>query len=119
MFVYGCFKEWRKNPLWSCSYCLAFLLPLNDLRGEIDGLVKTNVLKNLSNTGNVEIPTLFATVKDTGAIDVCFDEDEQYDVNVKDLRADSWCNRRTQTELKSRFSIFKAVEHDAMEERHF
>ena len=128
VFLYGYFKEWRKNPHWSFSCCLAFLLPLNDLWGEIGGLVQTNVLKIPLNTGDLEIPTLFATVKDTGAIDVSFDVGGQHDVNVKDLRADSCeaatCinrkyNRSTQTELKSRFSIFKAVEQDAMEETQF
>ena len=128
MFLYGYFKEWRKNPHWSFSCCLAFLLPLNDLWGEIGGLVQTNVLKIPLNTGDLEIPTLFATVKDTGAIDVSFDVGGQHDVNVKDLRADSCeaatCinrkyNRSTQTELKSRFSVFKAVEQDAMEETQF
>lgn len=128
MFLYGYFKEWRKNPHWSCSCCLAFLLPLNDLRGEIGGLVETNVLKNPLNTGNVEIPTLFATVKDTGVIDVSFDEGEQHDVNMRDSLADSCeattcinrkCNRGTQTEIQSRFSIFDAVEYDAVETTHF
>lgn len=66
---------------------MAFLLPLNDLRGEIGGLVETNVLKNPLKTGNLEIPTLFATVKDTGVIDVSLDEGDRHDVNMKDLRA--------------------------------
>ena len=90
--------------------------------------METNVLKNPLNTGNVELPTLFTTVKDTGIIDVSFDEGEQHDVSMKDLRADSCeaatyrnrkCNRGTQTDIKSLFSIFDAVEHDAMETTHF
>lgn len=95
-----------------------------------DNLVYTpqNVLKNPLNTGNMEIPTLIATVKDTGVIDVSLDEGEQHDVNMKVLQGDSYkaatctnrkCNRGTQTELQSPFSIFDAEEHDAMEETHF
>lgn len=128
VFFYDYFKEWRKNPQWSCSCCLAFLLPLNDLRGEIGGLVETNVLKNPLKTGNLEIPTLFATVKDTGVIDVSLDEGDRHDVNMKDLRADSCeaatcikrkCNRCTQTEIQSLFPIFDAMDRDAMETTHF
>lgn len=128
VFLYGYFKEWRKNPHWSCSCCLTFLLPLNDLRGEIGDLLETNVLKNPLKTGNVEIPTLFATVKDTGVIDVSFDVGDLHDVNMKDLRADSceaatcikrkW-NRGTQTEIQSLFPMFDAMEHDAVETTHF
>lgn len=90
--------------------------------------METNVLKNPLKTGNVEIPTLFATVKDTGVIDVSFDVGDLHDVNMKDLRADSceaatcikrkW-NRGTQTEIQSLFPMFDAMEHDAVETTHF
>ena len=90
--------------------------------------METNVLKNPIETGNVELPTLFATVKDTGVIDVSFDEGDRHDVDMKDLRADSCkaatCikrkyNRGTQTEIQSLFPIFDAIEHDAVESTHF
>ena len=81
MFLYGYLKEWRKNPHWSLSCCLALLLPLNDLQGEISGLVGSgaNVLDNQLQTGQTEDTTIFAAVKDSGAIDVSLEEGRQDD----------------------------------------
>lgn len=81
MFLYGYLMEWRKNPHWSLSCCLALLLPLNDLQGEISGLVGSgaNVLDNQLQTGQTEDTTIFAAVKDSGAIDVSLDEGQQDD----------------------------------------
>ncbi len=88
MFLYRFLKEWRKNPHWSFSCCLALLLPLNDLQGETRGLVDTNVLKNQLQTGKVEKPTLLSAVKDSGVIDVTF-EGEQADDNVMETNAEN------------------------------
>ncbi|XP_078378081.1 uncharacterized protein LOC144661254 [Oculina patagonica] len=107
VFLYRFLEEWRKNPHWSYSCCLALLLPLNDLQGEIRGLVDTNVLKNQLQTGKVEKPTLLSAVKDSGAIDVTF-EGEQADDNIIERNAENCqhvmysgtkCHQGTQTEL--------------------
>jgi len=53
------------------------LLPLNDLRGEILGLVGENVLGTQLQTGNFEMTTLRGAIKDSGAFDVTLQEGEQ------------------------------------------
>ena len=70
MGVYCYFKEWRKNPHWSLSCCLALLLPLNDLQGEVSGLASTDVLKSQLKTGDMEMTTILIDVQDNGVIDV-------------------------------------------------
>ena len=73
MHLYGYLREWRKNPQWSFSCCLALILPLVDLSGDISGLAGTNVL----NTGQMETITIVDAVKDSGAIDVTVEGEEQ------------------------------------------
>ena len=110
MFLYGYLKEWRKNPHWSLSCCLALLLPLNDLQGEISGLVgsSTNILDNQLQTGQTEDTTIFAAVKDSGAIDVSLDEGQQDDdSSMEDQRekcpeaerGETKCHKGSQTDL--------------------
>jgi len=85
VFLCRFIKEWRRNPHWPFSCCLAALLPLNDLQGEIRGLVETNFLKNQLQTGKFEKPTILSVVKDSGAIDVTFEEckqDEDYAIEI-------------------------------------
>ncbi|KAL9973009.1 hypothetical protein ACROYT_G019413 [Oculina patagonica] len=77
--LYNYFQEWRKNPKWSFTCCLALLLTLNDLQGEISGLAETNVLKSQLDTGEFSVPTVLAAVKDSGAIDVSLEKGEQGD----------------------------------------
>ena len=77
MHLYGYFKEWRQNPQWSLSCCLALLLPLNDLQGDVTGMAGTNVLNNQIQTGQVDMPTLLGAVKDSSAVDVTFKRGEQ------------------------------------------
>lgn len=67
-FLYQYFKEWRKNPEWSFSCCLALLLPLNDLQGEIRGMAGKNILKTQLQTGIIEKPSIAACAKDSGAM---------------------------------------------------
>ena len=74
VFLYANFKEWRKNPHWSFSCCLVLLLPLNDLQGEIRGMVNADFLKNQLQTGKIDKPTILSAVKDSGAIDVTFED---------------------------------------------
>ena len=70
IFIYRFFKEWRKNPRWSFSCCLALLLPLNDLMQEVLGMVGKNVLKQQLKTGNVDMPSLSGTLKESGAVSI-------------------------------------------------
>ena len=74
MNLYRYLKEWRKNPHCSISCFLAFLLPLNDLEGEIFGLAETDALQSQLQTGETEMPTILSAVKDSGAIDVTLEE---------------------------------------------
>ncbi|KAL9966621.1 hypothetical protein ACROYT_G024724 [Oculina patagonica] len=111
LFLYQYLKEWRKNPHWSFSCCLALLLPLNDLQGEIRGLVGTNVLSSQLQSGEFEKPTaaVLSAVKESGAIDVTLEEGDQgdYDTTVVGDEScqvaeysDTRCHQGTQTELR-------------------
>jgi len=73
--------EWRKNPHWSFSCCLALLLPLINLPGEISGLVGTNITNTQLDTGQFEMQSVVGAVKDSGVIDVTLDDEEQDDDN--------------------------------------
>ena len=70
MFIYRFFKEWRKNPRWSFSCCLALLLPLNDLQQEVLGMTGKNVLKQQLKTGNVDMPSLSGALKESGVVSI-------------------------------------------------
>ena len=69
-------NEWRKNPHWSFSCCLALVLPLIALPGEISSLSKTNILRTQLNSGRMELGTLTDAVKNCGVIEVTLQEDE-------------------------------------------
>ena len=77
IYIYRYFKEWRKNPKWSLSCCLALLLPLNELQGEIRGLAATNVLKQQLQTGRIDMPSMTTTIKDSGVVDFTLQEEEE------------------------------------------
>ena len=70
-------KEWRKNPQWSLSCCLAILLPLNDLQGELRGVVGRNVLKQQLQTGKINMPSMASTLKESGAVDFSLEEADE------------------------------------------
>ena len=108
MNLYRYLKEWRKNPQWSFSCCLALLLPLSDLQGEIRGLAGTNILNSQLQTGQVETPTIQAAVKDSGAIDVALEDVEQANGNSVENgdskcqdteHGNTKCHRGSQTEI--------------------
>ena len=84
--LYDYFKEWRKNPHWSFSCCLALLLTLNDLQGDIGGLSETNALKFQLDTGEFSVPTFLDAVKHSGAVDVSLEEDEEGDGSTVEAR---------------------------------
>ena len=73
MRAYGFLKEWRKNPQWSFSCCLALVLPFVSLPGEISGFTGTNITSNQIDTGDIEMPTIATAAQDSGVIDVAFD----------------------------------------------
>lgn len=79
MYLYSYNKELRKNPQCSISCCLALLLPLNDLKSDIHGLSGTNVLNNQLDTGQMEMPSIGATLENSGAIDVVIEGGEEDD----------------------------------------
>lgn len=64
MHLYNFFKEWRKNPHWSFSCCLDFLLTLNDLQGEVRGLSGKNILNSQLQTGVMEKPCIATKAKE-------------------------------------------------------
>ena len=70
IFIHRFFKEWRKNPRWSFSCCLALLLPLNDLQQEILGMAGKNILQQQLKTGNVDMPSLSGALKESGAVSI-------------------------------------------------
>lgn len=110
-------KEWRKNPQWSFSCCLAVLLPLSDFNGEVPDLIESDVITNQLQTGQIDMPTVLGAVNDSGVITVTHVEGEQGEHNendVVDVRKaqdihnhrmkyyymyNSKCHQGTQTEL--------------------
>ena len=76
IYIFRYIKEWRKNPKWSISCCLALLLPLNELRGEIRGLTGRNVLKQQLQTGKIDMPSMSRALKESGAVDINLEDDE-------------------------------------------
>ncbi|KAL9953038.1 hypothetical protein ACROYT_G040389 [Oculina patagonica] len=112
VFLYQYIQEWRKNPHWSFSCCLALLLPLNDLQGEIRGMAGTNVLNTQLQTGEFEQPTIATAVNDSGALSVELSggEGDHGDDNPNGLKrrnckvakfSKTKCDQKTQTELST------------------
>ena len=85
--VHGYVNEWRKNPQWSFSCCLALVLPLIALPGEISSLSKTNVLRTQLDSGQMELGTLTDAVKECGVIDVSLEEDENKEEDEEESSA--------------------------------
>ena len=71
--LYGYFKTWRKNPQWSLSCCLALLLPLIDMAGDVSGLAKTDVVNTQLDTGHGEVTDITGAVQESGVIEVTLD----------------------------------------------
>ena len=84
--LYGNFLEWRKHPRWSFSCCLALLLPLKDLQGDFGGLDVTNVLTSQLQSGDFDVPTILAGVKQSGAIDIILKEKSEGDDITEEAR---------------------------------
>ena len=96
--LYGYLREWRKNPQWSISCCLALILPLIDMSGDISGLSETNVLNKQLETGEIEMTTVADAVKDSGATDITLKSNEQEVDKLVEMQRDSNNHTRSQPE---------------------
>lgn len=132
LFLYRYLKKWRKNPQWSFSCCLALLLRLS----EIPDLIETDVLTNQLQAGQIDMPTIFITVNDSGFTGVTRGSDEQNDDddddeddgddddareiqndNGQDVKySNSKCHQGTQTGL-SALSIANSLMKKSLEEK--
>ena len=109
--LYQYIKEWRQNPQWSFTCCLALLLPLNDLQGEIRDMASKNILKTELQTGEIETPSIASSAKDRGAIKITLksgegktgDGDTMPELRKRNCKATKHnktkCDQGTQTEL--------------------
>ncbi|KAL9955905.1 hypothetical protein ACROYT_G037304 [Oculina patagonica] len=91
---YRYLQEWRKNPKWSLSCCLALLLSFNELQGDISGLVETNAVKSQHDAGDVEMPTILTSVEESGAVDFNLGRSNHKHKRYKKKK----CHQGTQTE---------------------
>ena len=120
MSLYQYIKEWRQNPQWSFTCCLALLLPLNDLQGDVRDIATTNILKTQLETGAVEKPSIASSAKDSGVISVALksgegghsDGDTMPELKKRACRATKHsktkCDQGAQTEL-SRLPVSEAM----------
>ena len=80
-YIYHYIKEWRKNPEWSLSCCLALLLPLRNLQGEIGGLAGRDIPLQQLQTGRIDCPSNANKGRDNAAVDISL---EDYDAERKE-----------------------------------
>ena len=74
--LYEFVDEWRKNPQWSFSCCLAFVLPLFSLPGEMGSLSSTNVLHAQLDSGQMGMSTIADAVNESGVTDITLDKND-------------------------------------------
>ena len=82
--LYEFVDEWRKNPQWSFSCCLAFVLPLFSLPGEIGSLSSTNVLHAQLDSGQMGMSTIADAVNEGGVTDITLDKNDSDGFEQKD-----------------------------------
>ena len=80
-YIYHYVKEWRKNPEWSLSCCLALLLPLRNFEGEIGGLAGGDIPMQQLETGRIDSLSNANTGRDNAAVDISL---EDYDAERKE-----------------------------------
>ena len=68
-----CIRD-RKNPEWSLSCCLALLLPLRNLQGEIGGLAGRDIPLQQLQTDRIDIPSTANTERDSGAVVIMLED---------------------------------------------
>lgn len=108
MSQYRYLKQWRKNPKWSFSCCLALLLSFSDLQGDISGLVETSASKEEIHAGDTEVPTIVSAVEDSEAVDCnLIRGHRKYQTQNKKT-----CHQGTQTEA----ILFTSVVHQTVTE---
>ena len=81
-YIYHYVKEWRKNPEWSLSCCLALLLPLRNFEGEIGGLAGGDIPMQQLQTGRIDIPPTAYTERDNAAVIIMLQD--YYDAERKE-----------------------------------
>ena len=101
--------EWRKNPHWSFSCCLALLLPLINLPGEVSGLIGTDITNTPLDTGQMETQTVVGAVKDSGVIDVTLDGEERDNDNPAEDQKEDCKEAQLQTGEKERSTFHEAL----------
>ena len=96
-------NKWRRDPQLSFACCLALPLPLSDFQEEIGGLDET-----VRQTEEIEMPSIFAAVKDYGTVDSPVDADAKGGIGTTELKDANYiplsCDKtrrhqETQTEL--------------------
>ena len=116
LHLYDYFKEWHKNPQWSFSCCLALILPLNDLQGEIHGMAGTNIIETQLHTGEFEceLTTVGSSVMNSGVIDFTLEEAEKSGEDSVEMQnnnrhggkcSNKKCHQGTQTEFSLLFAV--------------
>lgn len=85
--------EWRKNPQWSFSCCLALILPLVGLPGDISGFESSNAIDNQLEIGEMEISTTSDAVQDD-----TLGERKQSNGDLKEAQGDSTFSVRSHAE---------------------
>ena len=108
MHLYSYLKEWRRNPQWSFSCCLALIIPLINLPGEISGLVGTNVLNTQLDRGQMELTTVVGVVQDSGIIDITLEDGDQEDESPSEVHGDYCQDPQIQTGGKETPTIIGA-----------
>ena len=102
VIIYRFLKGWRENPQWSLKCCLAMLLPLNELQGELRGLVGTNVLNKQLQTGKINMPSISSTLKDTGVMEFSLEETDEANLGeTQTSDKDASTSRKQRSKLKA------------------
>lgn len=112
MFLYQYFREWYNSPHWSFSCCLALLLPLNELHGEIHALDNENTVNSQTQTGVMEKASIAAAAGDSGprSITLTYEKDKLGDDHTKEIQKrnrkvvkynNAECDKETQTKAST------------------
>lgn len=100
MHFYQYVKVWLKNPQCSVSCCMALLLPLNDMQGDItDQVTESNDLGRQIDVGQVDgVPAVTSSVRSRGAGKIS--RTAKFDgMGTKPECSSNRCHRETQTKL--------------------
>ena len=111
-YTYNYVKEWRKNPKWSLSCCLALLLPLNDLQGELRGLAGRNLLRQQVQTGRIDMPSIAKSLKESGAVDITLEDHDANRPQEKETSNETVSEQGSSTFLQISTSELAREKHD-------